>query len=82
MTLLNRRSSFADATAHAVSDVPRRYAVHLVRRETGRLHVVAGIPLTVFTCDPEQARADLMRNRDPMKWQALIEERLDTEDLA
>ena len=76
MTMLNRLASFADATARVTARAPRRYAVHLVNRDTGRLHCVAGLPLTVFTRDPEQACDDLIRNRDPQKLDALIEERI------
>lgn len=79
MTMLNRLASFADASARAVIRAPRRYAVHLVNLETGRLHCVAGFPLTVFTRNPEQACADLLRNRDPMKWNALIEQPIQRE---
>lgn len=79
MTMLNRLASFAEATARAVGREPDRYAVHLVNRQTGRLHCVAGFPLTVFTRDPEQTCAELMRNRDPMIWDALIEHRIPRE---
>ena len=79
MTMLNRLTSFADATARAVAQEPRRYAVHLIDRQTGRLHCVAGIPLTVFTCTPDEVVAELMRNRDPMKWDILIEQRIPKE---
>ena len=67
MTTLNRLASFAHATERAVARQPLRYAVHLVERETGRPHCVAGIPLTVFTCDSAEVGTELMRNRDPMK---------------
>ncbi|MFD1795655.1 hypothetical protein FQV27_04245 [Paracoccus aurantiacus] len=79
MTMLNRLSSFADATIRAVAREPRRYAVHLVDRESGRMHCVAGIPLTVFTSDPADVRTELMRNRDPLKWDVLIEQRIPKE---
>lgn len=79
MTMLNRLASFADATERAVAQEPLRYAVHLVERATGRLHCVAGIPLTVFTCTPDEVSAEMMRNRDPMKWDILIEQRIPNE---
>lgn len=79
MTMLNRHTSFEDATIRAMGQGMRRYAVHLVDRDTGRLHCVAGVPLTVFTCDPDEVGADLMRNRDPMKWDVLIEQRIPKE---
>ncbi|MBA4489679.1 hypothetical protein [Paracoccus sp. S1E-3] len=79
MTMLNRLASFADATVRAVAQKPPRYAVHLVERKTGRLHCVAGIPLTVFTCTPDEVGAEMMRNRDPKDWDILVEQRIPKE---
>lgn len=75
MTMLDRLASFADATILAAGGGARRYAVHLVDRRTGLPHCIAGIPLTVFTRDPAEAGAEMMRNRDPHDWDILIERR-------
>lgn len=79
MTMLNRLASFADATIRALGGDSGRYAVHLVNQQTGRLHCVGGMPLTIFTCDPAEVCDDLMRNRDPGQWDVLVEQRLPTE---
>ena len=79
MTMLNRLASFADATIRAVGSETRRYAVHLVDNHTGRLHCVGGVPLTIFTCDPDEVCEDLMRNRNPRDWGVLVEQRLPRE---
>ena len=60
MTMLNRLTSFADATIRAIGGETRRYAVHLVDTHSGRLHCVGGVPLTIFTCDPDERFAKNM----------------------
>ncbi len=76
MTMLNRLASFADATIRAVGGETRRYAVHLIDNQTGRLHCIGGVPLTIYTSDPDEVCDDLMRNRDPRQWDVLVEQRL------
>ena len=47
--------------------------VRLVDRRTGKAHRINGAPLTLFTCDPDEAVAELLRNRDPRIWEARVE---------
>ena len=79
MTMLNRLASFADATIRAVGGETRRYVVQLVDLHSGRLYCVGGVPLTIYTRDPDEVRRDLMRNRDPRNWDVIIEQRLPKE---
>lgn len=76
MTMLNRVASFADATIRAVGGEQRRYAVHLINAQSGRLHCVGGVPLTIYTTDPDGVCDEMMRNRDLRDWDVLVEQRL------
>ncbi|MFD1882651.1 hypothetical protein [Paracoccus pacificus] len=49
------------------------FAIRLINRATGEPHKVAGIPLTVFSHDPDETAADLMRNRDARNWATAVE---------
>ncbi len=53
--------------------MPRLCAVWLIDRRTGSAHRVNGTPLVIYTRDPDEASADLLRNRDPKVWEARIE---------
>jgi hypothetical protein len=48
-------------------------AVRLVDRRTGQTHRINGSPLTVYTRRPDEAAAELLRNRDVAVWEARIE---------
>jgi hypothetical protein len=47
--------------------------VRLVDRRTGQAHRINGAPLTLFTRDPDEAAAELLRNRDPRFWEVRVE---------
>lgn len=49
-----------------------RYAVSLIDRRTGRPHRISDIPLRLITCEPFEAAQDLMRDRDPARWDTAI----------
>lgn len=68
MTMLNHLTAFADAAIQAMRPLPPVFAVDLIDRVTGRQHCIAGIPVTVLTRNPAEASADLLRNRDTVRW--------------
>lgn len=51
---------------------PARCLVSLIDRRTGRPHRVDGTPLVVHSLHPRQIAANLMRGRDPSKWEVRI----------
>lgn len=57
----------------AVSPAPQCYAIHLIDRQTGDPHCVAGTPLVIYSRRPDEAAARLMQNRDPRQWSAFAE---------
>ncbi|MFV0302756.1 MAG: hypothetical protein ACK5IP_18125 [Paracoccus sp. (in: a-proteobacteria)] len=68
MTMLNHLTAFAGAAYQAMRPLPPVFSVDLIDRDTGRHHCIAGIPVTVMTRDPAAASADLLRNRDTLRW--------------
>lgn len=48
-------------------------AVRLIDRRTNAAHRVNGSPLTIYTKNPVEAAADLLRGRDPDLWEARVE---------
>ena len=70
MTMLNHLTAFADAAVQAMRPLPPVFAVELINRDTGRHHCIAGNPVTDMTRDPAAAIADLLRNRDTLRWTA------------
>lgn len=50
MTMRHRMDSFVDLGANVL----RRYALHRMRGETGRLYCTSGLSLTVFTATPNR----------------------------
>lgn len=73
MTMLNHLSAFADRAIRAAVPATPRYAVSLIDRCSGKPHMIAGIPLVLMTREPVQTSRELMRNRDPMRWDTFIE---------
>lgn len=49
-----------------------RYAVSLIDRRTGRPHRISDIPLRLITCAPFETAQELMRDRDPARWDTVI----------
>lgn len=47
--------------------------VSLIDRRTGTAHRINGTPLTIRTDTPNDAAADLLRNRDPAVWDVRID---------
>ncbi|MDF3855796.1 hypothetical protein ACDP63_15940 [Paracoccus sp. P2] len=72
MTMLNHLSAFADRALQAAMPASPRYAVSLIDRRTGKPHRISGIPLRLITCDPFETARDLMRHRDPARWDTAI----------
>lgn len=48
-------------------------AVRLIDRRTGRAHRINGTPLVLYTRNPAEAVAELLRGRDPRNWETRIE---------
>lgn len=48
-------------------------AVRLVDRRTGSVHRVNGAPLVVFSRNPAEAAAELLRHRDAAVWDVRID---------
>ena len=67
----------ASRTGTAMPVLPQAFAptcaVRLVDRRTGLTHRINGSPLTLYTRRPEEAAAELLRNRDTAVWEARIE---------
>ncbi|MDS9467512.1 hypothetical protein RGQ15_07980 [Paracoccus sp. MBLB3053] len=72
MIMLNHLSAFAERTFTASTPRRTRYAVSLIDRCTGKPHHIAGIPLILMTPDPFETSRDLMRNRDPERWDTSV----------
>ena len=49
------------------------FAVTLVDRRTDQPHRVAGVVQTAFTHDPEAARRQFLRHRDPQLWRIVVQ---------
>ncbi len=49
------------------------YAVTLVDRRTGAALRLNGGPVTLYSRDPEAARAELLRSRNPALWDVRVE---------
>lgn len=47
--------------------------VRLIDHRTGLRHRVNGAPMQIFTRNPADAIEDLLRNRDPLNWDACVE---------
>ena len=73
MTMLNHLADFAINARQAFMPVSPCYAVHLIDRRTGLPHVISGIPLVVYSRDPQETATDMMRNRDSDRWDVFIE---------
>ncbi|MCQ0968917.1 hypothetical protein MLD63_00505 (plasmid) [Paracoccus sp. TK19116] len=73
MTMLNHLGEFAQSARAAWMPVTPCYAVRLIDRATGMAHCIADIPLVIYSRDPQQAAAELLRNRDPERWMTHIE---------
>lgn len=54
------------------------YAVTLEDIRTGQPHRVGGVVLTAFTRDPEAARRQFLRHRDPQLWRIVVQPLLGT----
>ena len=80
MTMLNHLTAFADRALRVAVPVKPRYAVSLIDRRTGRAHRISEIPLRLITCEPFDAAQELMRNRDPERWDTFVQ-RLDSKGL-
>lgn len=72
MSMLNHLSAFAGRSIRAGAHVSPRYAVSLIDRNSGKPHVICGIPLVLMTADPFETSQELMRNRDPSRWQTSV----------
>ena len=72
MTMLNHLPAFTGRARQAAMPVPPRYAVSLIDRRTGKPHRISDIPLRLITCDPFETARDLMRDRDPARWDTAI----------
>ncbi len=48
-------------------------AVRLIDRRTGQTHRINGSPLVLFTRNPTEAIAELLRGRDASVWEARVE---------
>jgi len=70
MTMLNHLSAFAD---RAIRSAVPSYSVSLIDRCSGKPHRISGIPLVLITREPVETSRELMRNRDPMRWDTFIE---------
>lgn len=57
----------------APADLRPTCVVQLINRATGKEHRINGQPLVLFTRDPEEVEAGLMRNRDPRDWETRVE---------
>lgn len=55
------------------TDVRPSCAVRLVDRRAGQTHRVNGSPVIVFTRQPDQAMADLLKGRDRSVWEVRID---------
>ncbi|WP_104490925.1 MULTISPECIES: hypothetical protein [Paracoccus] len=75
MTMLNHLTAFAGRTRR-ITPAPPRYAVSLIDRRTGKPHRISDIPLRLITCEPFETARELMRDRDPARWDTAID-RLD-----
>lgn len=73
MSMLNHLSAFADRAIRATVPHSPRYAVSLIDRNSGRPHMISGVPLVLLTTTPRETSVDLMRNRDPQRWDTFIE---------
>lgn len=52
----------------------RTCAVQLFDRRTGQAHRINGTPLVIFTRNPAVAVEDLLDGRDPVIWEARIQD--------
>ncbi|WP_313348958.1 hypothetical protein [Paracoccus sp. (in: a-proteobacteria)] len=66
MNVLNHRA------LRAFMPLPTRYAVDLIDRRTGKPHRISDIPLRLITCEPYETVQELMRDRDPARWQTAV----------
>jgi hypothetical protein len=61
----------------ALTSMPRTAsptcAVRLIDRRTGLSHRVNGSPLVIFTRNPDEAVADLLKGCDVRVWEARVE---------
>ncbi|MDT1061718.1 hypothetical protein RM190_07595 [Paracoccus sp. CPCC 101403] len=73
MTMLNHLSAFADRAIRATVPASPSYAVSLIDRCSGRPHMISGIPLVLISREPVETSRELMRNRDPSRWDTFIE---------
>ncbi|MTH78713.1 hypothetical protein [Paracoccus aestuariivivens] len=73
MSMLNHLSAFAENAFRAAVPGQSRYAVSLIDRCSGKPHMISGVPLVVLTTTPHETSVDLMRNRDPRRWDTFIE---------
>lgn len=73
MSMIAHLSAFADRALRVTLPDTNRYVVTLMDRVSGRPHVIAGIPLTILTVEPDEVVADLMRNRDPERWDTRVQ---------
>ncbi|ESW59762.1 MAG: hypothetical protein Q27BPR15_15690 [Rhodobacter sp. CACIA14H1] len=55
------------------AEATRACAISLIDRRTGSVHRVNGAPLTVFSRNPAEAAADLLRHRDASLWDVRID---------
>lgn len=61
------------AAQPVLSGMARACAVRLIDRRTGSAHRINGMPLVIFTHQPEEAAAELLAGRDPLVWEARID---------
>jgi hypothetical protein len=64
--------------AHAALQPMHRMAtpccrIRLIHRASGKPHLISGQPLVLYSRAPEEAAADLLRNRDPRDWRIEVE---------
>ena len=46
--------------------------IRLIHRASGKPHSISGQPLVLYSRAPEEAVADLLRNRDPRDWRVEV----------
>lgn len=72
MTVLNHLSAFAEHALRAAMPAAPRYAVSPIDRRTARPHRISDIPLRPITGVPFETACELMRHRDPSRWDTAI----------
>ena len=75
MTAFALASAWTSPAVPAGTSAPLRplCAVRLIDRATGRVHRIGGCPMVIFSRDPDQVEADLLRNRAPRQWDVRVE---------